>query len=132
MQGLCCLDVQGADGMGAMLEFIRDGREDPQTISEAEGMVSSVFDRRDEIDKLMSGQSRHWEVARMGLVERNVLRLAVWELLSDHAPKKVVITEALRLAKEFASAESAGFINGVLDAAEKRISRDTGDARDKK
>ena len=132
MQGLCCLDVQGADGMGAVLEFIRDGRVNHQTIGEAESMAHSVFDRRDEIDKLLSGQSRHWEVARMGLVERNILRLAVWELMTDHAPKKVAITEALRLAKEFASAESAGFINGVLDAAATRISRDTGDTRDKK
>ncbi len=128
MQGLCCLDVQGADGMGAMLEFIRDERVNPRTTSEAEGMARSVFDRRDEIDKLLSGQSRLWEVARMGLVERNVLRLAVWELMTDHAPKKVVIDEALRLAKEFASAESAGFINGVLDAAANRIiSRDAGE-----
>ena len=121
MQGLCCLDVQGEGGMGAMLEFIRDGRDNPETTFEAGSVARSVFSRLDEIDQLLSGQSRHWKVARMGLVERNILRLAVWELLADHAPKKVVIDEALRLAKAFASAESAGFINGVLDAAMNRI-----------
>ncbi|MDY7009908.1 MAG: transcription antitermination factor NusB [Planctomycetota bacterium] len=126
MQGLCCLDVQGEGGMGTMLEFIRDGRVNPETITEAESIARSVFDRLEEIDQFLSGQSRHWKVARMGLVERNILRLAVWELLADHAPKKVVIDEALRLAKEFASAESAGFVNGVLDAVVERIGRDAG------
>lgn len=109
-----------------MLEFIRDGRVNPETITEAESIARSVFDRLEEIDQFLSGQSRHWKVARMGLVERNILRLAVWELLADHAPKKVVIDEALRLAKEFASAESAGFVNGVLDAVVERIGRDAG------
>ena len=127
MQGLCCLDVQGEGGMAAVLEFIRDGRENAETTNEAECMVHGVFGRRNEIDELLSGQSQHWKVARMGLVERNILRLAVWELLTAHAPKKVVINEALRLAKEFAAPESGGFINGVLDAAAERISRDAGD-----
>lgn len=125
MQGLCCLDVQGEGGMGAMLEFIRDGRDNPETTEEAERAACSVFGRRDEIDQLLSGQSRHWKVARMGLVERNILRLAIWELLSDHAPKKVVIDEALRLAKEFTSAESSKFVNGVLDAVSKRITENS-------
>ncbi len=130
MQGLCCLDVQGEDGMDATLGFLRDGKEGLETTDEAECMIHGVLGRRDEIDELLSGQSRHWKVARMGLVERNILRLAVWELLTDHTPKKVVINEAVRLAKEFASAESSKFVNGVLDAAKKRISRDAGDARD--
>ena len=125
MQGLCCLDIQGEGAMGAVLEFIRDGRENAETTDEAGGMARSVFDRRDQIDKLLSGQSQHWKVARMGLVERNILRLSVWELLTAHTPKKVAIDEALRLAKEFASLESSKFINGVLDAAEKRITENS-------
>ncbi len=125
MQGLCCLDVQGDDGMGAVLEFIRDGKEGLETTDEAECMIRGVLAGRDEIDELLSGQSRHWKVARMGLLERNILRLAVWELLTTHAPKKVVINEAIRLAKEFASADSSKFVNGVLDATEKRITENS-------
>ncbi|MCD4699758.1 MAG: hypothetical protein K8R91_04200, partial [Phycisphaerae bacterium] len=64
MQGLCCLDVQGEAGMGAMLEFIRDGRDNPETTDEAGSVARSVFNRRDEIDQLLTGQSRHWKVAR--------------------------------------------------------------------
>ena len=125
MQGLCCLDVQGDDGMDAVLNFLRDGTESLETTDEAECMIRGVLAGKDEIDELLSGQSRHWKVARMGLVERNILRLAVWELLTTHAPKKVVINEAIRLAKEFASAESSKFVNGVLDAAAERITENS-------
>ena len=125
MQGLCCLDVQGDDGMDAALGFLRDGTEGLETTDESECMIRGVLAGRDEIDELLSGQSRHWKVARMGLVERNILRLAVWELLTNHTPKKVVLNEAVRLAKEFASAESSNFVNGVLDATAERIAENS-------
>ncbi len=127
MQGLCSLDVQGPVGMEGALDFIHDGKDRPETAAEAEEIIRSTFARLSEIDELLAGQSRHWDVARMGLVDRNILRIAVWELLTDHAPKKVIITEAMRLAAEFAAVESSGFINGVLDATANRISRDAGD-----
>ena len=141
MQGLCCLDVQGAGALELVLEFIRQGREAPQTIAEAERMLLSAYAVRDRADALLAGQSTHWDVARMALVDRNVLRLAVWELMARHAPRKVVISEAVRLAKEFSTAESGRFINGVLDAASRRLdelddqqhgrdSRDAGDAEE--
>ncbi|OPX21673.1 MAG: transcription antitermination factor NusB [Planctomycetales bacterium 4484_123] len=138
LQGLCCLDVQGPEALELVLEFIRDSREDPQTVAEAEGMLLSAFAVRDQADVLLGGQSEHWDVARMALVDRNVLRLAVWELMAGRAPRKVVISEAVRLAKEFSTAESGRFINGVLDAASRRLDeldnqrhgRDSRDARD--
>jgi N utilization substance protein B len=115
--------------------FVTQSREDPETAAEAEAMMRAAFEVRDRCDALLAGQSQHWDVQRMALVDRNILRLALWELLSASAPRKVVITEALRLAKEFSTAESARFINGVLDAASRRIetnddSRDAGDAGD--
>jgi len=123
LQGLCCLDVQGEAGIGLFRVFLQESRETPQTAAEAESMILGALAVRERADQLLGGESRHWDVARMALVDRNILRLAVWELLSARTPKKVVINEALRLAKEFASAESARFINGVLDAAAKRIEK---------
>jgi len=132
LQGLCCLDVRGEGATEAVLAFLRDSRESLETVAEAEGMLRSVLARRGEADALLSGQSRHWEVGRMALVDRNILRLAVCELLAGQTPKKVVISEALRLANEFGSAESSRFVNGVLDAAAHRILRsDSRDAGDK-
>ena len=132
MQGLCCLDVQGAAAMDLLDIFMRQSREDPGTIVRAKTMLAQAYATRAEADRLLAGESQHWDVHRMALVDRNILRLAVWELLTGQAPRRVVINEALRLGKEFASAESARFINGVLDAAAKRISRDTGDAGDRR
>jgi transcription antitermination factor NusB len=121
LQGLCCLDVRGERSMEPVLVFLRDSRERAETIAQAEQVLQDVFARRDEADKLLAGQSEHWDVSRMALVDRNILRLAVWELLTERTPKKIVINEALQLAKEFASAESSRFINGVLDAASRRV-----------
>ena len=126
MQGLCCLDVQGEGAMGLVMTFVRESRERPEAVAEAEEIFQGAYADRARADALMAGQSRHWDVGRMALVDRNILRLALWELLIGRAGKKVVITEALRLAKEFSSAESARFINGVLDAAAKRIQEDAG------
>ena len=107
--------------MQAILAFLRESREHGQTIAQAESMFLSAAARRGDADALLSGESRHWDVGRMALVDRNILRLAVWELLTGAAPRKVVISEALRLAHEFGTAESARFVNGVLDAAAKRL-----------
>jgi len=131
LQGLCCLDVQGAAALPAAAEFIAQSRENPETVAEAQAMMRAAFDARDACDRLLAGQSRHWDVGRMALVDRNILRLALSELLAGTTPRKVAITEALRLAKEFSTAESARFINGVLDAAARRVQDAAdGDGRD--
>lgn len=72
-------------------------------------------------DELASELSENWKLARLATVDRNILRLAIYELRAGTAPPKVVIDEALELAKKFSSAEAPGFLNGVLDAAAKRL-----------
>ena len=121
LQALCCLDVQGERAMQLTMTFLDDSREKPGTTTEAKSILLAAYARRGEADGVLAGHSRDWDVGRMALVDRNILRLAVWELLTRRAPRKVIINEALRLAKEFASAESSRFINGVLDAAARRI-----------
>lgn len=116
LQGLCCLDVRGQDALAETLEFIVDGRENPQTQAEAEAMLRGAFQARDQADRLINRESHDWNVGRMALVDRNILRLGVWELLAGRRTRKVAIDEAVRLAKEFSSAESGRFVNGVLDA----------------
>ena len=84
-------------------------------------MISKTFSQKSEIDKIIKSQSEHWDISRIGLVERNILRLAIWEMLDSNTPVKVIINEAILLAEEFASSESARFINGLLDAIAKKI-----------
>jgi N utilization substance protein B len=68
-------------------------------------------------DKLVEKLSENWRLDRLATVDRNILRLAIYELRFATAPPKVVINEALELAKKFSSADSPAFLNGVLDAA---------------
>ena len=72
-------------------------------------------------DQLIAQLSENWRLDRLATVDRSILRLAIYELGSGTAPTKVVIDEALELAKRFSSAEASSFLNGVLDAASKRL-----------
>jgi len=128
LQGLCCLDVQGEKVRDLVADFIHDSRETPQTTALAHRMIEQAWADRPACDELLARHARHWELPRLALVDRNILRLAVSELRRGPAPPKVAISEALALAREFSSAESPRFVNGVLDAVAKELSRDAGDA----
>jgi N utilization substance protein B len=69
-----------------------------------------------ELEVLVGKHAENWRVERMSVIDRVILKLAAWELRAGKTPPKVVLNEALELAKTFSSAESAPFINGVLDA----------------
>jgi len=121
LQGLCCLDVQGQDGEEPLFEFLQNSKEAPEVISLAREMISETFLQKSKIDKIIKSQSEHWDISRIGLVERNILRLGIWEMLASNTPVKVIINEAILLAEEFASSDSARFINGILDAVARKI-----------
>lgn len=72
-------------------------------------------------DALLERLSKNWRLERMPEIDRGILRLAIYELRSGTAPLKVVIDEAIELAKTFSTAESAPFLNGILDAAAKSL-----------
>lgn len=81
----------------------------------AREIVDGVVDHRDEIDELISTYSQGWTIERMPNVDRAVLRLASWELLHNaEIPQAVAIDEAVELAKEYSTDDSARFVNGVL------------------
>jgi N utilization substance protein B len=73
-----------------------------------------------QIDKQIEEKSQHWRLERMPVVDRNILRLAIYELTRNTLPAPVIIDEALELARQFASDESVSFINGVLDAVHRQ------------
>lgn len=80
-------------------------------------LVEGVSDEKESLDRLLQGISKRWRLERMALVDRNLLRLAAYELtqLSESVPRKVVINEAIDLAKRYGSRESGAFANGILD-----------------
>ncbi|MCK8601929.1 transcription antitermination factor NusB [Desulfoferrobacter suflitae] len=81
-----------------------------------EELVYGVYHHRAEIDRMIGGASQHWRIERMSIVDRNILRLALYEMLHCRTiPPKVSINEAIDLGKMFGSNESGAFINGILD-----------------
>jgi transcription antitermination protein NusB len=73
-----------------------------------------------EIDKSIEAKSEHWRLERMPVVDRNILRLAIYELGQQAVPAPVIIDEALELARKFSNDESISFINGILDAVHRQ------------
>jgi transcription antitermination factor NusB len=134
LQGLCCVDSQGSSAWQSIEEFLRDSRETTMLIEKSLRTLRSAFDMRPQSDEMLLRNAGQWSLARLALIDRNILRLAVYELLATDVPKKVVISEALRLANEFSTAESPRFINGVIEAimhdidAHKKDSSDHGDS----
>jgi N utilization substance protein B len=82
----------------------------------AQGLVKGTLDNREQVDDLIRGQADNWRLERMPAVDRNVLRLAIFEMLYEtDTPKLVVVDEAIELAKKYGSEQSGRFVNGLLD-----------------
>ncbi len=86
-----------------------------------EELVDGVNRNRQEIDKLLQNASENWRIERMPAVDRNILRLASYEMLAGHLPAPVVIDEALELARRFSGDESVSFVNGVLEGVKRQL-----------
>ena len=84
-------------------------------------LVRGVAENIAEIDRRLSQHAEHWRIERMPAVDRNVLRLAIFEMMALDTPPPVAIDEAIELARRFSGEESVQFINGVLDAAKREI-----------
>ena len=85
-----------------------------------EELVRGTVAKAAEIDKRIEAKSEHWRLERMPAVDRNILRLAIFELDQNVVPAPVIIDEALELARQFSGDESLPFINGVLDAVHRQ------------
>lgn len=82
----------------------------------AESLVRGTLDHRTSLDQSIAAHSEHWRLDRMAVVDRNLLRLAAYEMAHSKTPPAVVIDQSLELAAKFSAPESVSFLNGVLDA----------------
>ena len=92
-----------------------EGPLDPDAAGFADRLIDTAQHRAAEIDEAVQSASKNWRLERMARVDRNILRLATAELLGGDAPVRVVLNEAVELAKRFGTAESPAFVNGILD-----------------
>ena len=92
-------------------------------------LVHGILARKAEVDGLIRDTSEHWRMERMGLVDRNILRMAVFELLEEKTlAAPIIINEAIEIAKKYSDDKSATFINGLLDAIRKKLAARPGAA----
>lgn len=92
-------------------------------LAPAEVMAAGVVADVQALDDRASKAAENWRWERVGVLERNILRLGVWELVTAHAPPKVVIDEGVQLAHLFAGPRAAAFVNGVLDRVARELGR---------
>lgn len=98
--------------------FWKSGDEvEPEVRGFAEDLFSVAIVNQEEIDRLIVQNSKHWRLERMPAVDRNLLRMAVGEMLGfKSTPFPIVINEALEIARRYCASESINFLNGILDA----------------
>ena len=97
----------------------------------ARTLIGGIFDKLDEIDGAIGAHATNWRLERIAATDRNLLRVAIFELLfQDDVPSQVAINEAVEIAKRFGTQESPAFINGVLDAVQQsRQQEQPGDSK---
>lgn len=100
-----------------------DYEERPSWDEFTDKLTRGALEHREELDALLDRHSQNWRVARMSFVDRNILRLAAFEMIHTDTPAPVVIDEAIELARRFSSDESVAFVNGVLDALRRQLQR---------
>ena len=117
-------DFNHGDLAEALDEFWRERKAGPALRAFAEDLIKGVEAHRADIDGRLQAYAEHWQVHRMGAVDRNVMRVALFEMLHrDDIPPVVSINEAVELAKELSGDESGRFVNGILDRASRELGR---------
>lgn len=84
-------------------------------------LVTGTLAHKEELDERIRSRAEHWRIPRMAIVDRNVLRLAVYEFMYEPTPRTVAINEALEIARRFSTYEATQFINGILDAIKRDL-----------
>ena len=129
LQCLYMLDLRGPDFIDEAREFLRDEEPDKDAREFALHLIRGTAEHQDEIDDLIRDVAQNWDIERMAVIDRNVLRMATYEILHrKDIPPKVSINEAIELGKRYSTQNSGGFINGVLDKIKDRTAtRTSGD-----
>ena len=102
--------------------FWKNAKAQESTRKFANELFESAAARTEELDPIISQHAQNWRIERMAAIDRAILRLALAEMRTTSTPAKVVINEAVELAKKFSSEDASAFINGILDAAAKSFS----------
>lgn len=121
MQMLFQWDMSPEDRKKLEARFWRAAKAAPNTRTFANSLFEGAAAEVEKLDELLSAHTENWRSERLAAIDRAILRLAAHELKKGETPPKVVLNEAVELAKKFSSADAAAFVNGVLDAVRKSL-----------
>jgi N utilization substance protein B len=128
LQMLFAADVAGTRGDELARTFwseLADDQIEPGSREFATRLAIGALTNLEEVDERIRSRAEHWRITRMALVDRNVLRLAVYEFLHEATPRTVTINEALEIARRFSTYEATQFINGILDAIKRDLDHES-------
>ncbi|MFI4912558.1 MAG: transcription antitermination factor NusB [Sedimentisphaeraceae bacterium JB056] len=115
-------DIQACGDKGILDFFLRENSDDELVRQLAREWAFGTIECQDELDQMLSTVIKRWKPTALMPVEKAILRLSVYQLKHcDHIPGKVVINEAIELAKKFSTENSPGFVNGILDAILRKL-----------
>jgi N utilization substance protein B len=116
LQLLFLWDTHGERDEEMTQQAVRDGTDDVAERARCVELAGAAWDNRQIADAWIERLAPQWPPRRQPIVDRNLIRLAVWELTGTTTPPKVVLDEAIEIAKEYSTEQSPAFVNGVLDA----------------
>lgn len=118
---LYAIDITSNEPKKCIDTYWREGDEkDTEVMAFANALVLGTSNKSKELDKIIGASATNWQLKRMAVIDRNILRFAAYELLfMDEIPPKVTINEAIDIAKRYGDSESGKFVNGVLDKINK-------------
>lgn len=116
-------DVRGDEVLPELDDLLVKDRREPEVAEYVKLLVRGTIEKREEIDRRITEAAEHWRIERMAVVDRNILRMATWEMefRKEDVPPKVAINEAIELAKRFSTEQSGAFVNGVLDRVKRGL-----------
>ena len=124
LQVLYQLNITKQDVHTAFVQFWEHFLSDGVADDFIKRLVQGVLEHCPELDRLIEEYSEHWRLDRIDMIDRNILRMALFELLyCEEIPPKVTINEAIDLGKRFGSEDSGSFINGILDRVQNEVVR---------
>ncbi len=131
LQILFQLEFNDSDAEGVFRLYWKDKKAPKEVKDYCWWLIKGITSHQENIDRRIQSVSKHWRLSRMPFVDRNILRMAVFELLyeEDIAPA-IVINEAIEIAKKYSGEQAAMFINGVLDTLRKKTNEKNGSLRD--
>ncbi len=121
VQALYAMDAGNEKAKNQFDEILNDKKVKNQKAAFAKNLLKGVLEHLDEIDEIIKRNLRDWTLDRIDMVDRQILRMATYELKYTDTPFQIVINEAVNIAKKFSEEKAKSFINGVLDTIHKDI-----------